>query len=101
MGSGAHLPVTFGLEGRVAVVIGGTGALGSTMASALAAAGARTFVVGRDEERGARVAENLRADGDDVVFAHCDVRAAPSFERSSSASWTRTGGSTSSSTAPA
>ena len=73
MGSGAHLPVTFGLDGRVAVVIGGTGALGATMAAALASAGARTVVVGRDEERGARVAESLRAHGDDVVFAQCDV----------------------------
>jgi NAD(P)-dependent dehydrogenase (short-subunit alcohol dehydrogenase family) len=73
VGSGAHLPVTFGLEERVAVVIGGTGALGSRMAAALSSAGARTLVVGRDEERGEQVAEGLRADDNDVVFARCDV----------------------------
>jgi len=73
VGSNAHLPVTFGLEERVAVVIGGTGALGSRMAAALASAGARTLAVGRDEERGERVAEDLRADGADVEFARCDA----------------------------
>jgi NAD(P)-dependent dehydrogenase (short-subunit alcohol dehydrogenase family) len=37
----------FGLEGRVAVVTGGTGALGSAMAAGLAAAGARVAVLSR------------------------------------------------------
>jgi NAD(P)-dependent dehydrogenase (short-subunit alcohol dehydrogenase family) len=70
---GAELPASFALDGRVAVVVGGTGALGGRMAAALAAAGARTVVVGRDRERGEAVAERLRADGGDVVFAQCDA----------------------------
>jgi NAD(P)-dependent dehydrogenase (short-subunit alcohol dehydrogenase family) len=37
----------FGLDGRVAVVTGGTGALGSAMAAGLAAAGARVAVLAR------------------------------------------------------
>ena len=37
----------FGLEGRVAIVTGGTGALGSAMADGLAAAGARVAVLAR------------------------------------------------------
>ena len=43
------------------------------MAGALAGAGARTVVVGRDEERGERVADVLRADGGDAVFVRCDA----------------------------
>jgi NAD(P)-dependent dehydrogenase (short-subunit alcohol dehydrogenase family) len=73
VGSGAGLLATFRLDGRVAVVIGGTGALGSGMAAALAEAGARTVVVGRDRKRGDQVAEQLGAAGADVVFAQCDA----------------------------
>lgn len=63
----------FRLDGRVAVVIGGTGMLCGRMAAALAGAGARTVVVGRDRDRGAAVAEGLCAEGSDVVFEACDV----------------------------
>jgi NAD(P)-dependent dehydrogenase (short-subunit alcohol dehydrogenase family) len=73
VGSGAELPASFTLDGRVAVVIGGTGVLGSMMAATLAAAGARTVVVGRDHERGERAAERLRGNGGDAVFAPCDA----------------------------
>jgi len=73
VGSAAGLPSSFRLDGRVAVVVGGTGGLGSRMAGALAEAGARTVVVGRDEERGERVAEGLRGGGGDAAFERCDV----------------------------
>ena len=39
---------TFSLEGKVALVTGGTGVLGQAMAVALAAAGARVAITGRD-----------------------------------------------------
>jgi NAD(P)-dependent dehydrogenase (short-subunit alcohol dehydrogenase family) len=56
----------FGLEGRVAVVTGGTGALGSAMARGLAAAGARVAVLARrapaDDEVLALTADVLRRD---------------------------------------
>ena len=42
----------FRLDGEVAVVVGGTGVLGGSMAEALAAAGAHVAIVGRSEERG-------------------------------------------------
>jgi len=73
VGLGASLPASFRLDGRVAVVVGGTGALGSRMAAALVTAGARTVVVGRDQEHGDQVAGHLRADGNDVVFEPCDT----------------------------
>jgi NAD(P)-dependent dehydrogenase (short-subunit alcohol dehydrogenase family) len=49
----------FGLDGRVAVVTGGTGALGSAMARGLAGAGARVAVMGRNRERADAVAREL------------------------------------------
>jgi NAD(P)-dependent dehydrogenase (short-subunit alcohol dehydrogenase family) len=58
----------FGLDGRVAVVTGGTGALGSAMAAGLAAAGARVAVLARrapevdDSDRLALSADVLRRD---------------------------------------
>lgn len=42
----------FGLDGRVAVVIGGTGVLGGELCNGLAQAGARVIVAGRNQERG-------------------------------------------------
>jgi NAD(P)-dependent dehydrogenase (short-subunit alcohol dehydrogenase family) len=63
----------FQLDGKVAVVIGGTGVLCSPMAGALAAAGARTVIVGRDAAKGEAASLSLAADGRDVVFERCDV----------------------------
>jgi len=63
----------FRLDGRVAVVIGGTGVLCGRMAAALAGAGARTVLVGRDADKGAAAAEALRSAGGEVVFEACDV----------------------------
>jgi NAD(P)-dependent dehydrogenase (short-subunit alcohol dehydrogenase family) len=63
----------FRLDGRVAVVIGGTGVLGGRMAAALARVGARTVVVGRDPAKGNAAADALRAGGEDVVFEACDA----------------------------
>lgn len=60
----------FDLEGEIAVVMGGTGALGGAMAEALAAYGAQVAVVGRDAERGAeRVAKIASANGQAAFFA--------------------------------
>ena len=56
----------FGLEGMVAVVTGGSGALGSAMAAGLAAAGAQVAVLGRDRERAEAAA---RAVGGEALAA--------------------------------
>ncbi|MEZ5376878.1 MAG: SDR family oxidoreductase [Acidimicrobiales bacterium] len=65
----------FDLTGRTAAVIGGTGVLGGRMAAALAGAGARVIVVGRDAAKGIEAAAGLASEGDgwDVVFEPCDV----------------------------
>src|SRR5688500_8297133 len=46
-----YLKSCFGLEGKVAVVIGGTGELCGAMAEGLASAGAEVVIVGRNEEK--------------------------------------------------
>jgi len=53
----------FDLSGEVAVVIGGTGALGGALAEGLAGAGARVAVVGRNRQRGDACVERIRAIG--------------------------------------
>jgi NAD(P)-dependent dehydrogenase (short-subunit alcohol dehydrogenase family) len=60
----------FDLSGEVAVVIGGTGVLGGTLAEGLAAAGAAVAVLGRNAERGqARVQAIKKAKGRAEFFS--------------------------------
>ncbi len=53
----------FGLDGRVAFVSGGGGAIGSAIAAALGSAGARVVISEISEERGEEAAEKVRALG--------------------------------------
>lgn len=61
-----------GLDGKVAVVIGGTGALGGRMARALADAGARVVVVGRDRGK-AGTLDRPTGHHNQLAFEPCDV----------------------------
>ncbi len=47
----AYLNKLFGLEGKTAVIVGGTGVLCGAMAEGLAGAGAEVVLVGRDEDK--------------------------------------------------
>ena len=69
----APKPNPFDLTGRVAVVTGGYGALGSSMARGLAAAGARVAILGRRAEPAQAVAQTLRDGGADVLVVAADV----------------------------
>jgi NAD(P)-dependent dehydrogenase (short-subunit alcohol dehydrogenase family) len=63
MSPDSYLGELFGLVGRVAVVIGGTGELCGAMAEGLAAAGAETVLVGRDAGKAQRRLERIAAAG--------------------------------------
>lgn len=63
----------FSLENETAVVIGGTGVLGGAMADALAGAGARVVVVGRNEERGQQRVKQIEAGGGRALFQSADA----------------------------
>ena len=55
------------------MVVGGTGVLCGRMAQALAEAGARTVIVGRDRATGSAALDRLRVDGCELTFEPCDV----------------------------
>ena len=63
------------LDGRTALVTGGTGGIGRAIATALAAAGASVVVTGRDAVRGGEVADRIRADGGKAEFVRADLGA--------------------------
>jgi NAD(P)-dependent dehydrogenase (short-subunit alcohol dehydrogenase family) len=70
----------FGLDGQVAVVIGGTGVLCGAMAQGLAQAGATVVVAGRDAEKGAKRVAEIQALGGKASFADVDVMSRGSIE---------------------
>lgn len=63
----------FSLEGKVAVVTGGTGVLGGAMARGLAAAGARVAILGRRAAMAQEVAAEINAAGHEAVPLPADV----------------------------
>src|SRR5687768_7443129 len=63
----------FGLDNEVAVVIGGTGVLGGSMAGALAGAGARVAVIGRSEERGGERVRAITDSGGRASYFEADA----------------------------
>lgn len=69
----SFLEKLFGFDGRVAVVIGGTGVLGGELCSGLASAGASVVVAGRSEERGQERVAKITAGGGKATFAAVDT----------------------------
>jgi NAD(P)-dependent dehydrogenase (short-subunit alcohol dehydrogenase family) len=63
----------FNLQNEVAVVLGGTGALGGMIAAALADAGARVVVVGRNAEKGSERVRHIESAGGQAIFQAADT----------------------------
>ena len=63
----------FDIKGRVIIITGGYGVLGSSMARCLAKAGAHVVIVGRNEEKGKALADELSASGTEALFCQADV----------------------------
>ncbi len=63
----------FNLQGKTAVITGGTGVLGSAMAQGLAAAGAKVGILGRRGEKAAEIASNIHDLGGEALPLVADV----------------------------
>ncbi|MFV0337173.1 MAG: SDR family oxidoreductase [Chthoniobacterales bacterium] len=70
----------FDLSGETALVIGATGVLGGAMAEALAAAGAKVAVGGRNMERGFERVEAITTAGGQATFVEIDASSRESLE---------------------
>ena len=68
------------LEGRVALVTGGTGGIGRAAALALAREGARVAVCGRREREGAETVAMIKSNGGDAIFFRADVASSAQVE---------------------
>ncbi|OME76493.1 gluconate 5-dehydrogenase [Paenibacillus sp. FSL A5-0031] len=63
----------FNLTETVSVVIGGNGVLGSAMASALAEAGSKVAIVGRDMEKAKLVCDQINSSGGTAISLQADA----------------------------
>ncbi|MDX2283491.1 MAG: SDR family oxidoreductase [Bacteroidia bacterium] len=63
----------FSLAGKTAAVTGGTGVLGQEFCRALAGAGARIALIGRNPDKTAAFAAQLRAEGGEAMACTADV----------------------------
>jgi len=73
MNSSDYLRGLFGLEGKVAVVVGGTGELCGAMAEGLAGAGAEVVLVGRSAEKAAARQGRITTAGGRAWFHSADA----------------------------
>src|SRR5688500_5912209 len=82
MSSASHyLEELFGLTGRTAVVVGGTGVLGGAICHALGKAGAHVVVVGRNREHGESAVASIQGYGGSAEFAVCEATSREDLER--------------------
>ncbi|HLW03652.1 MAG TPA: SDR family oxidoreductase [Ktedonobacterales bacterium] len=85
MNDSSFIQNLFTLDGQTVLVTGGSGALGSAMARALASAGARVVIMGRRAEPCEQLAEAIRADGGQAMPIACDVLDRAALDRAAEA----------------
>lgn len=69
----SYVSSLFGLAGKVALVTGGTGVLGSAMCKSLAMAGARVAILGRRKDAADALAAAINALGGEAIGISADV----------------------------
>jgi len=69
------------LEGKVALITGGTSGIGSATAIRFAGEGAAVAITGRNSERGEQVVNDIVAIGGEALFIRSDVRRAEDCRR--------------------
>ena len=69
------------LEGRVALITGGSAGIGRAAVELFAEAGARVVLAARGAERGQDVAQSAKSKGYDVVFEQADVSQSEEVQR--------------------
>ena len=74
-------PVSFSLEGRIALVTGASSGIGRVLAQGLAAAGARIVAVARRTERLDDLVREIEQQGGSAIAAQADVTNIESVER--------------------
>jgi gluconate 5-dehydrogenase len=82
----------FGLDGRVALIGGGGGAIGSALGASFASAGARIVLASRSREPLDAAAEGVRSAGGEVLTVPADLTAEADCERVVAAAIDRFGG---------
>ena len=87
----SYLESIFGLTGRVAVVIGGTGELCGAMAEGLAGAGATVVLVGRNEEKANARLARIAAAGGNAYFLPAEATSRAELEKLLAAILARSG----------
>jgi len=80
MPSASYLKDLFGLEGKTAVVIGGTGELCGVMAQGLARAGCEVVLVGRIREKAEKKLAEIAEHGGKGYFLPCEVTSRDSLD---------------------
>ncbi|HJN67417.1 MAG TPA: SDR family oxidoreductase [Pirellulales bacterium] len=78
--SSDYLQNLFGMDGHVAVVIGGTGVLGGAIAESLAQAGASVVIAGRNSQRGEVRVSAIESLGGKAAFLPVDATSRESVE---------------------
>ncbi|WP_419032015.1 SDR family oxidoreductase [Dysgonomonas gadei] len=63
----------FNIDGKVVLITGGYGILGSQMAEYLASEGAKVVILGRSKEKGEALAAKIKAKGNEAMFLVSDA----------------------------
>ena len=71
----------FRLDGKVAMIPGGSGAIGSALGVALSGAGANVAIVGRSRERADAAATRIREAGSEALAIEADMTKKPDADR--------------------